>query len=349
MATNEPLEFFIQWHLTERCNLRCRHCYQQEHIGDELPPADIKRIAAEAADLISEWSEAYGIAFVRSMNLAGGEPLLRRDLYDIIEDLKTRGFAVHLLTNGTLVDRVRAERLAGLGVDGVQVSIEGPREVHDAIRGVGSFQASATGIERLVDAGLVVTLNVTLSRSNAGHMDRVIDFGCRSGARRIGFSRLVPAGRGRTMLGEMLSREELVPLYASLLDRELIGMELVTGDPVAGQVRNRVRAQRGDAGDIAMSGCAAAISGLTIQSDGTLLPCRRLPVPLGNVQCDSLREIWADSPVLEALRDRKRYKGRCGRCTRWSLCRGCRGIAYAWSRANGGDDFLADDPQCFIE
>ena len=349
MATDKPFEFFIQWHLTENCNLRCRHCYQGERSVEELPLADIKRTAAEAADLISEWSEAYGIVFRRSMNLTGGEPLLRHDLFDIVEDVKARGFEVHLLTNGTLVDRVRAERMAALGVDGVQVSIDGPQEVHDVIRGAGSFAASAAGIGHLVDCGLAVTLNVTLSRSNAGHMDRIIAFASHSGARRIGFSRLVPAGKGRTLISEMLSRDELALLYASLQDRALIGMELVTGDPVAGQLRNKGSATNGDAGDIAMSGCAAAISGLTIRSNGNVLPCRRLPVTLGNVQSDSLRQIWTDSPVLEALRDRKRYRGKCGICSRWALCRGCRAIAYAWSRANGGDDFLADDPQCFLQ
>jgi radical SAM protein with 4Fe4S-binding SPASM domain len=349
MATNKPLEFFIQWHLTEKCNLRCRHCYQDEAGSTELPLADIRRTAAEAEDLISEWSAAYGIVFRRSMNLTGGEPLLRHDLFSVIEDVKNRGFEVHLLTNGTLVDRQRAERLAALGVDGVQVSIEGPEELHDAIRGAGSFAASAAGIKRLAGCGLAVTLNITLSRFNAGHMDRVIAFASHSGARRIGFSRLVPAGRGRTMINEMLSREELAPLYAALLERELLGIELVTGDPMAGQLRNKDFAKSGDAGDIAVSGCAAGISGLTIQSNGNLLPCRRLPVSLGNVQRDSLREVWAVSPVLEALRERKGYKGRCGSCSRWSVCRGCRAIAFAWSRAHGGGDFLADDPQCFLE
>jgi radical SAM protein with 4Fe4S-binding SPASM domain len=89
------------------------------------------------------------------------------------------------------------------------------------------------------------------------------------------------------------------------------------------------------------------VSGLTLLPDGTILPCRRLPVPLGNVRRDRLREIWAASPVLEALRDKTRYHGKCGSCKRWALCRGCRAIAYAWSRAQGAPDFLAPDPQCF--
>ncbi|HUJ19039.1 MAG TPA: radical SAM protein [Nitrospirota bacterium] len=349
MATNgQPFEFFLQWHLTEKCNLWCRHCYQGERSADEMPLPEITRAIAEASDMIREWSDTYGISFRPSMNITGGEPFLRHDLFDVLKEAKNRGFELFLLTNGTLVDRARAEALAGLGVDGVQVSMEGPEDVHDAIRGAGSFAASAAGVERLVDCGIPVTLNVTLSRLNADHMKKLIAYGSHAGVRRIGFSRLVPSGRGRTMVSEMLTREELAPLYSSLLSRELAGVEIVTGDPVAAQLRKRDRVS-GDAGDTIAGGCAAGLAGLTIQSNGNILPCRRLPLSLGNIRRDSLREVWAASPVLEALRDRSRYRGKCGACPRWARCRGCRAIAYAWSRSRGGDDFLADDPQCFLE
>jgi radical SAM protein with 4Fe4S-binding SPASM domain len=108
-------------------------------------------------------------------------------------------------------------------------------------------------------------------------------------------------------------------------------------------------ASNGDAGNLAVSGCAAGTAGLTIHPDGNVTPCRRMPVSLGNVKKDSIREIWSSSPVLQALRDRNRYQGKCGRCGRWAQCRGCRAIAYAWSRSLGEDNFLADDPQCFVE
>ncbi|HYA31436.1 MAG TPA: SPASM domain-containing protein [Thermodesulfovibrionales bacterium] len=104
-----------------------------------------------------------------------------------------------------------------------------------------------------------------------------------------------------------------------------------------------------DAGVVPKGGCAAGVSGFTILPDGTMLPCGRLPVQIGNVRKDSLREVWATSRVLVALRDKGRYKGKCGRCRRWADCRGCRAIAYAVSRANGRNDMLAEDPQCFID
>jgi radical SAM protein with 4Fe4S-binding SPASM domain len=346
MASNKPFEFFIQWHLTENCNLRCRHCYQGEQGMDEMPLREIRKVVAEVSDMIKDWSESYGVAFSPSMNITGGEPFLRTDLFEILGEIKQQGFKIYLLTNGTLASRDRARKLADLGVDGVQVSIEGPEDVHDAIRGRGSYAAATDGIERLVDAGLAVTLNVTLSDLNASSVKKIVAFGSHQGVRRVGFSRLVPAGKGRSLLSRMLTREQVKDLYESLHAFELTGLEIVTGDPVASQMK---AAANGDAGNIAVSGCSAGVAGLTIQPNGNITPCRRLPVSLGNVRRDSLREIWATSPVLNALRDRSRYKGKCGACGRWAHCRGCRAIAYACSRSQGEDDFLADDPQCFLE
>lgn len=344
MATHNPFDFFIQWHLTEQCNLRCSHCYQDESTSPGMSFSAIQKTAAEASDMIKEWSGRYRISFQKSMNITGGEPFLRPDLFDILEEIKSRDFAVHLLTNATLIDTVRARRLSDIGVDGVQVSMEGPENVHDMIRGPGSFKAAAEGVEKLVDAGLAVTLNVTISALNADHLRTVIARGSDLGVKRIGFSRLVPSGRGRVLIANMLNRAELKKLYSSVLFLESENVAIVTGDPVAAQMKNPAT---GDAGNIAVSGCAAGLSGLTIHPDGVVTPCRRLGIPIGTVLKDSLRGLWCTSPVLQKLRNRSGYRGRCGACERWAVCRGCRAIAYAVSRARGQDDLLADDPQCF--
>ncbi len=346
MATNKPFDFFIQWHLTENCNLACKHCYQGERSREELPLPEMKKVVGEVSDMIKDWSDAYGVAFSSSMNITGGEPFLKKDLFKILGEIKKQGFKTYVLTNGTVVSRERAKRLADLGVDGVQVSIEGPEEVHDALRGRGSFSASRDGVGHLVDAKLAVTLNITLSAINASSMEKIIAFGSHTGARRIGFSRLVPAGKGRSMLAQMLTREQVRELYETLFESGYDGIEIVTGDPVATQVREK---RNGEGGNVAVGGCSAGVAGLTILPNGNVMPCRRLPLLLGNVTKDSLREIWSASPVLDALRDRSRYNDKCRDCRRWAQCRGCRAIAYAYARSRGENDFLAEDPQCFLE
>ncbi|MCB2184974.1 MAG: radical SAM protein [Deltaproteobacteria bacterium] len=336
-----PQDFFLQWHLTQRCNLACRHCYQEPSTTPEITQAEAREIMDEAVEMLEDWRQAYGLDLSASVNLTGGEPFLRDDLFPIIADLRARGFEVFLLTNGLLVDAAAARRLADLGVAGVQVSLEGPAAVHEAVRGPGSHAAALAGVANLVDSRLPVTLNVTLSAHNAAAMPELVDLARSLGVARLGYSRLVPVGRGRDMLAAALSREELRELYARLGELAPPGLDLVTGDPVAAQAKLPPPPE--DLGDTPLGGCAAGVSGLTIMHDGTLLPCRRLPLPLGNLRTDSLREIWAASPLLHALRDRSRYAEPCRSCARWAVCRGCRAIAHAHSGAATGGD-----PGCFL-
>ncbi len=296
--------------------------------------------------MLNEWRETHHIDFTSSFNVTGGEPFLRRDFFSILEELKNKGFDAFILTNGTLIDRNKADVLAKLAVKGVQVSIEGPENIHDAIRGPGSFSSSIKGIRNLLEAGIPVTLNTTLSDMNAACFADVIDLASSLGVQRVGFSRLVPTGRGGDMLNTMLSREALGDLYNSIFSFNAKGLQIVTGDPVASQM-NGPAVNDGET-PFPSGGCAAGISGLTILPDGTVTPCRRLPVPIGNVKKDSLREIWATSDVLQGLRDKSRYTGKCGECSKWSACRGCRAIAFAFSKANGNASCLAEDPQCFL-
>ena len=162
MSLTQKYEFIIQWHLTERCNLRCRHCYQEGRQVEEMPLAAVSRVIAEAAGMIRDWQEAYDLEFAPSFNVTGGEPFLRADFFAILELMIEAGFACYVLSNGTLITPDRARILADLGVARVQVSLEGPESVHDAVRGPGSFAASFYGIRNLLAAGVPVSLNATL-------------------------------------------------------------------------------------------------------------------------------------------------------------------------------------------
>jgi MoaA/NifB/PqqE/SkfB family radical SAM enzyme len=356
MAIQQRFDFLIQWHLTERCNLRCSHCYQTGNAGPELSFDEVREGLDEIAVMFDAWTDAYSLSLFPSFNITGGEPLLRDDLFEVLGEIRKRGYPAFLLTNGTLVDRRKACMLREAGLQGVQVSIEGCEEVHDGIRGAGSFDRAIDGVEHLLDAGIEVTLNVTLSRLNAGAMKKLVRLASHLGVQRLGFSRLVPAGRGSGLVTQMLPAGEVKELYTSLFALDIASLEIVTGDPVAAQMRaeaGRGRAKKKRQGKapkgIPAGGCSAGVAGLTLLADGTIVPCRRMPIPLGNLRTDPLREVWASSPVLEALRDRRRYGGRCGACLRWDECRGCRAIAYAFARTRGEDDFLAEDPQCFLD
>lgn len=347
MPVSGPFDFFIQLHITERCNLRCSHCYQEGNKSGEMTLGEITSVMDEVSEMITAWEEAYAVPFESSFTVTGGEPFLRSDFSVILAALEHKGFDTYILTNGTLISRERARELADLGVRGIQISLEGPEQIHDSIRGAGSFAASMNGIHNVVSSGIELTLNTTLSEINAPHFMEMIRLASALGAQKLGFSRLVPSGGGKQLIGRMLSRTAVEDLYRKIFSLDTEDLKIVTGDPVASQYRSPEHAAYGSS--VPSGGCAAGVSGLTILPDGTVTPCRRLPIPIGNVRTDSLREIWASSDVLNSLRDETLYQGKCGDCSRWASCRGCRAIAFAVAGTGGMDSCLAEDPQCFLK
>jgi radical SAM protein with 4Fe4S-binding SPASM domain len=345
MNTDNPFDFFFQLHLTERCNLKCLHCYQDGRPAVEMSLEEIDKTITILSETISQWSELYEIPFSPSVNVTGGEPFLRPDLSRILSSLHRHNFDLYILTNGTLVSQGDVSMLAQIPVKGVQVSLEGPEKVHDKIRGKGSFQSAIRGVTHLLSQNLRVTLNLTLSALNVEYIEEMASLGSSLGVQRIGFSRLVPSGRGLGLIDSMLSKERVREAYTRIRSMNIPGLDIVTGDPVYSCAAD------GDPSEnrtIAFGGCAAGVSGLTIFPDGTILPCRRLNISLGNILKDNVRTIWATSPVLSSLRNKKKYKGKCRVCDRWARCRGCRAIAYQYALSKGNDSYLSEDPQCFV-
>jgi len=348
MSISQPYDFLIQWHLTEKCNLRCKHCYQEGGKIEELSLAEIYRAIEEICDMLQAWHDDYDLDFSPSFNVTGGEPFLRAGFFDILDRLVQTGFEIYILSNGTCITVDMAQKIAALGVHGVQISLEGPEEIHEQVRGWGSFAATLQGIRNLLQAGVKVSLNATISRMNAGYFQEMVGLAKELGVPRLGFSRLVPSGRGKDLLADMLTLDETKRFYESVLSMQVEGLKITTGDPMAAQMNSPAPADD-ETNAFPAGGCAAGVSGLTILADGTITPCRRLPIALGKVGENPLREIWATSIVLEQLRKKDLYQGKCGKCPRWSACRGCRAIAYAFAQTQGNPDFLAPDPQCFVD
>lgn len=334
--------FFVQWHLTERCNLRCRHCYQGA-VPDEMSYEEVCLAIDDIKNTIEGWREEYAMEIPPSFHFTGGEPFLRRDLFSILSYASSLGFELSILSNGTLITDAMAARIKKAGVTDVQVSMEGLKKVHDAIRGDGSYERTLRGIKYLVANGVDTNINITLSHVNADQIEGLLDLAEEVGFNAVTFSRLVPCGRGKGLAGEMLNANELAVLYthARKLGKER-KVQLSSRDPlftlaeISGDVPQI---------DFPVGGCAAGMFGVTVTSDGGVMPCRRMNMVVGNIRKQSLREIWAKSPVMWKLRQRSEYHGGCETCYYWPVCRGCRAIAIAAS-SSGRKDYLGPDPQC---
>lgn len=328
-AFNEP--FFLQWHLTDRCNLACQHCYREE-LKPDLDAKALRHILVDFVGFLQRQGRGGRIQF------SGGEPVLSPYLYDLIRIAKRHHIPSRILSNGTLVTPEVARRLRRAGCRLAQVSLDGLKATHDEIRGPSAFRQALVGIERLREAGIQVTVSMTISRLNAGEALGVARLAA-AVADRVHFSRLVPIGNGTGLATESLFPPELRRLMDDMFafKQERVGdVDFPLRDPLWKAYLNP-RPRRCHA----VSGCAVGHNGLAIESNGDVYPCRRLPIVVGNVMRQTLHEIW-QAPLLQVLGDRDQLKGKCGRCRlRWT-CGGCRGVAYAFS-----GDPLAEDPQCF--
>ena len=339
-----PYDFFVQWHLTERCNLKCRHCYQSAAVS-EMGYEEICGAVDNVRDAFQSWVTEYGMEMSPSFHFTGGEPLLRQDLFPILDYVRGRGFSVSLMSNGTLIDSDMARRIREAQIKDVQISLDGLEATHDSLRGKRSFQRTLKGIGNLLAQGVEANINLTVSRINVGQTRELVRLAEELGVSAIAFSRLVPTGRGKGLSSEALTREEVAYFYGELRGyRDSSKVVVTSRDPLAavadmaGEVIPQV--------EMPIGGCAAGIFGVTITSDGTIMPCRRMDLPIGNIKEVSFRELWAGSPVLWSLRRREEYHGGCESCRYWAVCRGCRAIALACTRARGEEDFLGADPQC---
>jgi radical SAM protein with 4Fe4S-binding SPASM domain len=306
---------------------------------------EVKREIDGATRMFQAWEKEHGIRVSPSIHFTGGEPFLYQGLLDVIAYSKAKSYGVALMTNGCLITKEKAKEISHLGISDIQVSLEGPPELHASIRGKGSFHAAAKGVKHLVAAGCRVSANVTLSRLNLHNIEETVEVAKAIGFHRIGFSRMVPCGRGEALLTQFLTPQELKSAYQKILSANTPTFELVSGDPLAGTLSDT---KLPSGCNLTLSGCSAGFSGVTVTSDGSVMPCRRIGLVAGNLKKKSLRAIWASSRLLWQLRRRESYKGKCGQCSLWPSCRGCRAVAYAYSSTQGKPDLFSDDPQCWV-
>lgn len=330
-------EFYFQWHLTERCNQRCAHCYHDSYSADnEMSLKDLTAVFGEMERALLAWNR------VGSFSLTGGEPFMRRDelfaVMDMLDASPVVGY-YDLLTNGALVSTDDASRLrTAIKLRRVQVSLEAASAVeNDSIRGPGAFDRTLAAIDLLKSAGLEVAVMMTITRQNRESFPEMLELLAEHQVDAFAADRFIPEGTGAKLSDSALSlqeaRETFELIHALgvaerrlrvLLYRPLFAL-VESDNPTVGAM------------------CSVGSNALTVMHDGTVYPCRRLPIPLGHVLKDGLFKIWYDSDLLWQVRDSSNIQG-CKDCDLVPACRGCRAMAYFTS-----GDYLGADPHCWRE
>jgi radical SAM protein with 4Fe4S-binding SPASM domain len=305
----------VQLDLTYRCNERCIHCYLDHHDHGEMRTPEIK-------DLLDQMADA-GVFY---LTISGGEILMRRDFFEILEHARARTFCIKLKTNGALIRKKEAQLIHSLGVESVQVSIYSHRpEVHDAITKMpGSLKQSIEAIRLLRGRGLHIIIANVLMVQNAQDHPGVKALAAELGAQFIIDPTITPMMDGdRSIL--------------SLNVDEAALREVFQNEALVGNVEEFCAPPHG-ADEDAMNSlpCSAGHTACYVSPYGDVYPCVQFPLPSGNVRRTKFVDIWRHSPQLNEVRSiRLRDMPTCSLCTHGGTCTRCPGLAFLEGNMRG--------------
>ncbi len=350
----------VVWNCTQRCNLKCVHCYAQSE--DRNYPGEMS--TEEGKAMIDDLA-AYGAPVLL---FSGGEPTIRKDLLELMHYAKSKGMRVVISTNGTLITEEKAKQFAEVGLSYVGVSLDGGRETHDSFRGIpGSFDKAIAGIRNSMAAGIKVGLRMTINKRNWQDIPELFKVMREEGIPRACFYHLVYTGRGSELMKEDLDHEETrkavrlimdetKAMFADGLEPEVLTvdnhadgpflyMEMLKEDPE--RAEDVLQLLQWNQGNSTGNGIGCVSWNGEVYADQFWRH-----FSLGNVRERPFSEIWTDvsgdteqSEMMKRLKDKKPYvKGRCAECKWLQICGG--NFRVRAEAATG--DLWAPDPACYL-
>jgi len=331
--------YLVALNLTRRCNLRCQHCYLDAGVradgeNGELTTDDVKKLIDEIADMAPECMVV----------MTGGEPLLRRDIDDLVAHASRRQMMVVLGTNGVLLDEQRIERLQSAGLSGAGISVDSLNpDYHDDFRGCpGSWAKTMASLDACRNGDLPFQIHFSVSDDNAHELEAMVDFAKSVGALALNVFFLVCTGRGEKVTNISKNTYENVLSRVTVLSHDEKGLmirakcaphfkrmalELDADWPIT-------LAQGYDAG-----GCMAGTRYCRVTPEGSVTACPYIEAEAGSIRRSSFSDIWQQSKQFSQLRQ-PQLEGRCGACEYSSVCGGCRARPLARDGNLMGEDFL---------
>jgi radical SAM protein with 4Fe4S-binding SPASM domain len=315
-ALERVIPLNVQLDLTYRCNERCIHCYLDHHDHGEMSTAEIK-------DLLDQMADA-GVFY---LTISGGEIMMRRDFFEILEHARLRTFCIKLKTNGILIRSKEADRIKALGVESVQISIYSHiPEVHDAITKLpGSLKQSIEAVRLLRAAGIQVSMANVLMTQNANDYAGVKALAAELGATFRMDPTITPMMDGdRSILSLNVDQAAL---------REVFRNESLVGGNIE---ESCAPPQKPGEDDMDQLPCSAGHTACYVSPYGDVYPCVQFPLPSGNVRSTKFADIWRDSPQLNEVRSiTLGDMPTCSKCTHGVTCTRCPGLAYLEGNMRG--------------
>lgn len=343
--------FILQWHLTAKCDNHCSYCYMYDsdsyiqELKNELEIKECIKIIDDFSNMLKRW----GISGI--INFTGGDPLLKPEIFDLINYAVKNMLYVGILGNPNKLNLKTAKKLKKAGIARYQVSIDGLEKTNDSFRGKENFQDSIRAIRLLNKVGISSVVMFTLSEQNANELIDVINLVANEGVSVFDFARIVPIGSGKNLKESILTPQRYHALLLRILEEYKKILEknqhihFGRKDPLWKLLYSELGLLKHPSvpenKDLIYGGCAIGINHLSILADGTVYPCRRLPVKIGKVPEQSIRDIFIESDILNKMRESISIE-KCGQCELKQFCRGCRAIGYAFT-----GNYMSKDPQCW--
>lgn len=333
---NFPIHINI--YVTLRCNLRCRHCIDNASMKSGDPKTEL---TDEEIYHLLDYFLKNG---VRDISFSGGEPLLRKSIFEFIRYLSKRGCRTTLLSNLTLLDKEKLRRLKDSGLYYVRTSLEGDNEkTHDYIRGKGNFKLLMEKFEMLKELKRTKKgVSVTIKKDNWKQLDGIAKLISEYGFTELTISLLMPAGRGERLSSLMLSKEELRSFFDYLEEFKIEHKNLNVHfeSPLYALYLFEKKDERYKS----YGPCLIGRTFLGIKANGDVYACpMRDEVIIGNVKQDDLFYLWHHSELLNRVRNLDNLTGKCKNCELRYICGGgCR----AFTHIKYGD-FVHPDPYCW--
>ncbi len=338
---------WIAWEITRRCNLRCVHCRSSSELEVKGHPDFNKEEAFRIIDDIVSYAKPVVV-------LSGGEPLVRKDVFEIASYGTEKGLRMCLATNGTLVDDEICEKIKSSGIRIVSLSLDGSEEsVHDDFRSQkGAFAGTINAARLFKKHGIEFIVNSSFTKRNQEEIPKVYKLARELGATAWYMFMIVPTGRGEEIMNELISKEDYEEIlnwhYQMEKDEETMLVRptcaphyyrvVLQKSKKEGEKFKRRTLKFSTGGS---KGCIAGQLICLIDVDGNVLPCSYFPMPAGNIKEQAFKDIWENSGLFKDLRDFKKYKGKCGSCEFVNVCGGCRARAYSVY-----GDYLEEEPFC---
>ncbi len=332
--------FHIQWHITDVCNLRCKHCYQETYTRKtELSFSGMQNIFSNIADFVKKRKQKLVI------DITGGEPFLYKKLKDIISVVGRDEIVQELgiITNGHFLNEEILDYLENCKrFKALKISAEGvTKELYEYYRGKDTYERFIKSCETMKHLQRTEkVLMFTLTKSNVGQVPYLFDFIEDYGLDSCIIERFIPWGSGTKIRDDVVSKEEWKNTLNVLCEKTGVQVDI---EEIA-QYRAFMFKRGSQKKEFFLFGapCIVGTDGVAVMPDGTVFPCRRLPLKIGNLTESSLMQIWEQSDVLKKARNRYLLKGKCKNCN-ISSCFGCRALAYSLT-----GDFMEEDPLCIL-